>query len=255
MEGMMIKTISYTAAIFTLIFVLYGNTVSAEGDLRGGSTTTDYSGRDKSQKNSFTKPESNNDAIYGISMGERSDDPCFLKIKYRDVASGAESSKTYNECSGKEKSVKLIDLTQGAFVTGIRVCLNSAKDKVKGIQLIGNYAACTQGADTVTVDIPPCSPVTKTGSSEYRLCNKDGPTYKTLNCSNLGYYRPDNYYERTNCQGLKSKNGPDSDWEEAVYCPTSRHVATGMKLNTREGGGKRRMITGIALVCHTLVDS
>lgn len=252
-ELIMIKSISITT-VLCLSLVSYGNTVLAKNDLRGGSTTTAYSGKDKSKKSSFTKPESDNDAIFAVEMGERSDDPCYLKMKFRDVETGTESAKTYNECSGNEKSLKTISLPKGSFITGVRVCLNSAEDKIKGIQLIGNYEACITGADTVTLELAPCSSVIDTGSHDYRLCSNDGPTYKTVSCNSLGTYKPDPYYERTNCQGDKDKNGPDNDWETTVYCP-SRQVATGMKLNTREGGGNRRMFNGIALVCTTMLDN
>lgn len=47
---------------------------------------------------------------------------------------------------------------------------------------------------------------------------------------------------------------PDNDWETVVLCP-SKMVATGMKLRTIDGSGKRKMIDGVALVCNPLVPS
>ena len=240
----------YSATTILFLFVgLYGNAAFAQqADLQGNSSTTSYSGKDKSQKSSFTKPASDNDAIFSVVMGERSDDPCYLKIRFHDVASGTESSKTYDKCSGKEKSLRTITLPDEVFVTGVRVCLNSGGDKVKGIQLIGNYGACLLGGDYVYVKPAPCGSVVNVSGHDYRLCSTNQPSFVALDCGNP--IKP--HFERTNCQG--SNKGPDSDWEKTVNCPSGK-VATGMKLNTREGGGKRRMFNGIALVCHDFVEN
>ena len=216
--------------------------------LRGKPSNTDYSGRDASRKTTIEKSFSDNDAIYGIVAAEDRNDPCYLQINFRDVTTGATSSRTYNECDGnREGDRETLSMPDGGFVTGVRVCLNKDGDKIKGIQLIGSYGGCLLGADSVSVVPPGCSSVVKISGHEYRLCNTDQPTYVTRSCST----EIADDFERNNCVG--TKKGPDSDWEKKVTCPPG-HVATGFKLNTREGGGNRRMYNGISLVCYEISE-
>jgi hypothetical protein len=216
--------------------------------LSGKPVDSEYSGRDASQKAIVERSFSQNDAIYGIVAGEDTDDPCYLQVKFRDVTTGAEAVGTYQECAGhQEGDLESLSLPDGAFATGVRVCLNQGEDKIKGIELIGNYGGCLLGAESVTVVPTGCSSVVKISGHDYRLCNTDQPSYITRSC-NSGI---EPYFERNNCVGTKS--GPDSDWERIVRCP-SGHVATGMRLNTREGSGGRRMYNGISLVCHELSE-
>ena len=219
-----------------------------EAKLRGKPTNSEYSGRDASGKATLERSFSENDAIYSVVAGEDSDDPCYLQVKFRDVTTGAGTVATYDECGGhREADLETLSLPDGAFVTGVRVCLNSSEDKIKGIQLIGNYGGCILGAASVTVVPAGCSSVIKISGHDYRLCNTDQPAYITRSCSS----GIDPHFERNNCVG--TKRGPDSDWEKTVKCP-SGHVATGMKLNTRAGSGSRRMYNGISLVCYELSE-
>jgi len=235
------------AAALFLWTGLSATAAAQEAALEGGATTTEYSGKAHSRKAIMTKSAADNDAVFSVIMGERSDDPCYLQLRFRDVASGAESSKTFNECSGDAKSLRTISLPKGAFATGVRVCLNASGDKVKGIQLLGNYGACLLGDEFVYAERAPCSSVVKVSGHDYRLCSNPQPSYVAMECSSSMQA----YYERTNCQG--ANNGPDGDWEETVRCPAGK-VATGMKLNLRDGGGDRKMYNGIALDCHDLVE-
>jgi hypothetical protein len=197
----------------------------------------------------LTKAASANGAIYGVTIGEDTDDPCYMEIKYRDVATQeAQTSLKFSECAGHKVEDPLTpSLPSGAFVTGVQICLNSAGNKMKGIELIGNYDACILGAETVTVAVPPCTPTS--GGVEYNICDPDAPAFKTVSCDRS----LTSFVKRPHCPGPR-REPPDEDWEREVSCPAGM-VATGMKLRTIDGSGDRKMIDGVALVCDTLVPA
>lgn len=197
----------------------------------------------------LAKAASTNGAIYGVTIGEDTDDPCYMEIKYRDVATQeAQTSLKFSECAGHTVGDPLTpSLPSGAFVTGVQICLNSAGNKLKGIELIGNYDACILGAETVTVAVPPCTPAS--GGVEYNICDPDAPAFKTVSCDRS----LTSFVKRPHCPGPR-REPPDEDWEKEVSCP-ARMVATGMKLRTIDGSGDRKMIDGVALVCDTLVPA
>lgn len=214
------------------------------------TSTSAFSGPSGGGRRSLSKPASDNQAITGITIGERSDDPCYMQLMYKDVETGASgSTRTFDECDGSEGDIETRTLPDGAFVTGVRICLNDDRDKLKGIQLISDYAACIQGDEHVYLEPTGCSSVFHAGGQEYRLCNTEQPSYLEVDCS-PGQIRP--YIERTNCDG--DRDGPDSDWESEVHCPAGK-VATGMKLNLRDSGGDRIMYNGVALECDDLIPT
>ena len=196
------------------------------------------------------KPASSGGAVQAVTIGEDSDDPCHMEVKFRDVATGAEqSSLTFGGCAGRKVGDLLTaSLPQGVHVTGVRVCLNSRGDKMKGLQLVGSHGECVLGADSVDVVSGGCS-VVKISGHDYRLCDTGGPKKVTLSCS----VPLTSYVERPNCRGSRHDQ-PDDDWEKLVSCREGM-VATGVKLRTVAGSGKRRMIQGVALTCDTLVPA
>lgn len=237
-----------TVGVSTLSFAATTST-----QISGSTSTTDYSGKHGADKRTLAPSSTSNEALFGVEIAERSDDPCFLRARYRNIATGSDGANVrFAECDdnnndeGTNDSRRTLMMPSGGFVTGVRICMNSQQDKMKGIQLIGRYSACLLGEEKVYVSPAPCSQVFKSSGIEYRLCDTDQPNYQTLSC-NTGSSTLSVHYERTNCQG--NSNGPDSDWEEAVNCP-DRMVATGMRLNHREGTGGRRIITGVALDCR-----
>lgn len=197
----------------------------------------------------LTKEAWANDAIYGVTIGEDSDDPCYMQIKYRDLATlETQSSLIFSGCAGhKVGDLLTASLPRGVFATGVRICLNSASDKLKGIQLIGAYDDCVLGAESVSRVPNSCSSVHSYSGIEYRVCDPDSPPFVTVSCN----IPVTSFRERPNCQGSRHDE-PDNDWEKVVSCPP-RMVATGMKLRTIDGSGKRTMIDGVALECDTLV--
>jgi hypothetical protein len=194
-------------------------------------------------------------SVSGIEARERSDDPCFLEVEFRDINSfQAGESLTFRRCGaghrdGNLPTTKRLVMPEGAYTTGARVCLNNAGDKLKGLALIGQYQSCAIGGDSVIIPPSACSGVFPQNSVEYRLCNTaETGNWRSYSCSDPRV-RIEVYFERTNCQG--GKNGPDSDWEREVHCPFGQ-VATGMHLSTRDGSGTGRMIDGVALECRSM---
>ena len=56
----------------------------------------------------LTKAASTNGAIYGVTIGEDTDDPCYMEIKYRDVATQeAQTSLKFSECAGIKSEIRL----------------------------------------------------------------------------------------------------------------------------------------------------
>jgi len=213
------------------------------------SDVTAYSGRSSGGTSILSRAASENDAITGVSIAEQSDDPCWMQLAYKDVETGVDgATRTYDHCDGANPGdLAVLSLPSGSFVTGVRVCLNSDRDKLKGIQIIGNYAACMKGAEHVYLDPAACSEVFHAGGMEYRLCDTDQPAFIEVDCTPDGFSRS---IERTNCDG--ENQGPDEDWESEVHCPAGM-VATGLHLNTTNGGGARRMYNGVALECDDLL--
>lgn len=54
-------------------------------------TTTGWSGRSGSRIENLNRPVTENDALVGVTAGERSDDPCYLRALFDDVNGGTSS--------------------------------------------------------------------------------------------------------------------------------------------------------------------
>ena len=194
-------------------------------------------------------------SVSGVSARERSDDPCFLQVEFRDINTfQAGKSLTFRRCGaghrdGNLSSTKRLVMPEGAYTTGARVCLNSAGDKLKGLALIGQLRSCVTGEDSVVISPGECSAVFPQNGVDYSLCNtaKTG-SWRSYSCTDPRV-RIELAFERTNCPGRKTV--PDGDWEREVHCPSGQ-VATGVHLSTREASGEGRMIDGIALECRSM---
>jgi hypothetical protein len=224
-------------------------TVHTYACLAEQSDVTTYSGLSANGTDILSRAASENDAITGVRIAEQSDDPCWMQVDYKDVETGAVgATRTYDRCDGANPGdLEVRSLPDGAFVTGVRICLNSDGDKLKGIELIGNYAACLQGAAHVYLEVADCSEVFHAGGMDYRVCDTEQNGLTEVDCTPDGL---STYIERTNCDG--ENEGPDEDWESEVHCPAGM-VATGFHLNTTSGGGARRMYNGVALECDDLL--
>jgi hypothetical protein len=231
--------------------------------LNDKTVTTDFSGKSGSEKRDLSKSYSANGAITGLTADEDGDDPCYLQLKYVDVTTRQlQNSIEFAHCSGKNGQPKDgaatarrdIGLTGGRLATGVRVVLNKDGDKIKGIQLLGNFGECVNGSKDFTLAVSDCSSVFgaapyRPDTLEYRLCNTGSqPSNITVSCSD-SRVKSDPWFERTNAVG--AKEGPDSDWDKTVSCPQGM-VATGMQMNVKDSNGDRQMFNGLALECNEL---
>ena len=170
---------------------------------------------------------SENRALTGLVLAERSDDPCHLTTRFRRISNNQFFAGTGGmfDCGGSDgtgtnRSREQIDLPTNYFAEGVRVCLNSAGTKIKGVQIIGTRIDC------INLSVPD---------------QQADPTCKAFA-----------HFERRNCVGSDS-GLPDADWVAAAACPL-QHYAIGVQLSTRAGGGNRRMIDGIGLKCGRVVQ-
>ena len=245
--------IAARAPLTTLIGLLLA-TLPVAAQLSGSATTTGFSGQSGSNR-TLSRPTTANEALYAVTISEKSDDPCFLEAKFRELDDGsAGATLRFAECEdsdgdGTDSSRRLVALPTDSVATGVRICLDNDREKLKGLQLIGRNAGCLMGEDNVYVYPGECSTVHSSSfifGHDYRICGGNTSAIE-LDCGTLAERKA--YVERTNCPG--SDNGPDGDWEATVRCPNQK-VVTGLKLSTRSGGGGRTMIDGIALECTQL---
>lgn len=179
-------------------------------------------------------------ALYGISSQERSDKPCLVTTLKENINdSSKDTSPAKDLCGNKgatssEIKVNFSDSSahgKRTFVTGVQVCMNNKKTRVKGLRIRGNKISDSGiltslvSDDCSVVFDPKKGPQPQEGDLEYRLCNL--------------ITEPSDI--RTNCD---EKNG----WMKWAECP-SNSLATAAALHF-ESGNKPRSLTGIALKCR-----
>ncbi len=236
--------------VLVLVLVLCWVSTPTWGQLTGAFTPTGFSGS-SGASHTLSRAASFNLGISGVVFGENNDDPCFLEAKFKNVITGLSSpSSSLTECDdadgdGRESSHITLNLPAGSVLTGLRICKNG--DKLKGIQLIGRYDGCLLGSDNVFAASTGCTAPIRSAeifNVDYLLCAASGPL--EIECTAVAAETPLLYNERKNCPG--TDNGPDSDWETEINCPTGK-IATGIEISTTPGTGTQKMIDGLALEC------
>ncbi|MFK7862184.1 MAG: hypothetical protein AB8B64_25480 [Granulosicoccus sp.] len=175
-------------------------------------------------------------AMYGISSWERSDQPCYLKLRTEDVNDADDKGSHIKDRCGaaptsKELRAQYSDVglnEQRIFVSGIRVCLNEKGTRVKGIQLRGKKISDIGKIVPLPVDVDISKNLEPLG---YRL----SPSVVTNDDSN------EPYSYRLNCQ--------NDNWKRWAECSHPIGIATGVVAHF-EAGRKPRALTGIALNCQ-----
>jgi len=188
--------------------------------------------------------------VYAIEARERSDEPCDIRIRYRNVNGDiavnlpgrfSDCSNNSNNKNGTDGSEEEITMAAGQVPTGIQICLNG--DKMKGMTMTGSLAFCMT---SVGADLDFC---TQQFDNTARDPRRDPP----------------NFFERANCPGSNSHK-VDGDWTtEASVCPNvdidlpgnrTANVPTamvGMELHlTSTNNGKRRYVSGIRALCKRM---
>lgn len=242
-----IAGVGHTSTSGQLVATSFETIDRAAAELSNKPYMTDFSGNGPSER-WIVKSYDTNQALYGMNWGEDTDDPCFVEAKFRNIATGETgTARTWDECDGHTPgNLKYIALPEDYFVTGVRVCLNDDRDKVKGVQLIGQHILCVLGAEGAYTSDDGAS-YYQGGGMEYVL--HSDPETRFTSCEELerDSVTHGHWGEHDNCEG--DKDGPDSDWESVERCDSGK-VATGFHFGIEAGSGDRNMIEGISLECH-----
>lgn len=144
-------------------------TASAAVQMYGDATTQRVSGTPNSDRvSTIGRPEGSSPlALKRIEWGERNDHPCWFKVTIGDMtqvprppasaldevdrcaASGPTKRSTREVGYGTGfKYDYTLATTESVYVTGMRVCLNRKRTRIKGIQIEGKRVAA-QGLNTL----------------------------------------------------------------------------------------------------------
>lgn len=88
--------------------------------------------------------DTSSSAMYELTISERQNDPCFVKIKRRNINTYRNENFTNKKtgenisCSEKKSSSKTIGFSdKDSFVVGIEACTDKFNDQIKGVRLYG----------------------------------------------------------------------------------------------------------------------
>lgn len=171
-------------------------------------------------------------AMYGLSSRERSDEPCVATVYKEHVNDSAnDTQQTQNLCgprgaTSSEIKAEFSDTSvhgTRAFVTGVRVCMNNDKSRVKGFKLRGKKIDDAGRLVALQGGIAGSGTA---GGSEVTTHVITEP-----------------YATRTNCD---EKDG----WMPWAECAADK-VATAAKLHYGSGSEPRSLV-GIALQCRSV---
>lgn len=164
--------------------------------------------------------------LRGVESQERSDSPCLIRALRRNVNTGATSSTQSTRCGAKGATSSVMSVSfnnSDEYVTGIKVCRNSARDRVKGFRIRG--AKLNSDGTLTPLGASQDIGVADVGSSEQGFSTITEPFDTRLNCD-----------DRDGWSGFKS-------------CPVGQ-IATGLRAHFN-AGKEPRSLTGIALICRT----
>ncbi len=191
-------------------------------------------------------------AVTAITYGERSDDPCFIRLENVDPTDDTNrSSETNEECGRRgvtSRSQARIELPGSSFATGIRVCLNRDGSKVKGIQLIGLTQFCLTGSNAVVTPAGTIFPIDRKGTVVRPLDDI------VTRCDSPRLIRQVTH-KRSKCDVTNGLTPVDSagGWMLESACPGSDMAMIGLRLSTESGSGGREVINGITALCRSLI--
>ncbi|MEO8767499.1 MAG: hypothetical protein ABI363_04050 [Nitrosospira sp.] len=162
--------------------------------------------------------------VNGLWSVEHNDKPCYIASMTEDVnVSGSDSDAIKDLCRSKATSSEMkaqfgdIKFARHTFVRALRVCMNNAKDQMKGFQIRG------RGIDSNgnVTDLPSRHASLSGSSGMSVLADLNAPNDERLNCE---------------------------DWKKWVECPKGQ-IATALTAHFGPGPDPRS-VTGIALQCR-----
>lgn len=221
--------LSASALLIGLGFVEVGNAepYSRRMMLHGAVETTPVSGR---AGGAYTLADDKGDhAMYGLFSVERRDNPCYLALRTESINDPAENGGAIRDvCGDRATSGELGVAYENTsffgtrvFVSGIRVCMNNDRSRVKGFQIRGRRVT----ADGGVLDLEAGEPVHgQAGGSDVSLHLNTMPAK-----------------DRAHCDG----------WMRWADCPNATEVATGLVAHF-DTSDEPRSLTGLALQCRNL---
>lgn len=183
----------------------------------------------------------------GISLAERKDNPCWIRISTQDINDSAHDGQKKHLCGKKSTSRKMkvqyrdnMKYGPRVFVTGLRVCTNKKQNRVKGIQLKGKEIL--DDGTLANLGEP-----TSEGSrvAYYRISGGGGETPISKAIQNIGQKEELQNHPKTPADW---RNNCDK-WHKWASCPADYQIATGVIAHF-EAGKEPRSITGLELMCR-----
>lgn len=155
MEKTMRYIVSYVFTFFLLM--AFATPTMAWVQYRGDAESGKVSGVRNSDRVVTIGPVDAQDefALQEVSWGERSDEPCWFEVRTTDLTSTTSSTDTPNNAVSRcgqfgptERSKRSVmygggrydytaATTQPVYITGLRVCMNKRRTRIKGIQIEG----------------------------------------------------------------------------------------------------------------------
>lgn len=176
-----------------------------------------------------------NGFLYQIRVDERRDAPCQMHVEFYGENN---SPQTFSECGSRgpinEPSLHSVFAPNGVMVNSIRICLNAANDKIKGMRIDGNFAPCLLDSEATYAVVPKPDKVvhSKVGGGHVGVVPQDG--HYLRKCSPAWF----DQWIRNGCR----------NWRPTVRCPAGQ-VAYGVGIAYAQGNGDRRRIHGVRLAC------
>lgn len=168
-------------------------------------------------------------AVYGLVSAERRDNPCYLDMLTESINDPDRNGVSVrNFCGGNGATSSMLKVAyedtwvgfgKRVFVSGIRVCMNNDRTRVKGFQIRGRQIT----SDGRVLELDAGEPVSgQAGGSDVGLHLITMPRQGRSHCD---------------------------EWMGWASCPQDGQIATGLVAHF-EAGNEPRSLTGIALQCR-----
>ena len=120
---------------------------------RGPVNSSGVSGLQRDHQTIITNPQTGKRGVYGIQIGERGDHPCYIRVYREEILDWQEDFSLELDLCGNNgptnrslsvasfpdspPNQQIYQTDRHAFVTGIEVCLNNTRTRLKGVRLFG----------------------------------------------------------------------------------------------------------------------
>lgn len=256
--------------IFSLVFLILVSPAFSQTNFGDFNQLFDFSGRPfptpytgNSETPGFLRElvsqseagRRNPNALLSLSLGERQNDPCAIEGRFwnprtnnftptTDPHVHCHRNQNRNRASSPPREVRVGG--PQVFITGLSVCLNKDRTKVKGIAIRTLPGACILGQDPIMG--PPRHMLSQV-SDGYGPVTADPDSLQPYRCNDPSISRT--HFELPNCAGSNS-GVPDVDWEPFVNCETGQAAVSALAEFSSPNAIGRRNVVALALICRRL---